>query len=77
MFYRENLERIVEKTRDEQLRAVCRVIYNVVCTVIVRYSIYIVHTFICTYIRTLPACACSDQVGQLALTAPTHARLSA
>ena len=25
----------------------------------------------------LPACACSDQVGQLALTAPTHACLTA
>ena len=31
-----------------------------------------IHTYV-----ALPACTCSDQVGQLTLTAPTHARLSA
>ena len=44
VFYRENLERVIERTRDIQLRAVCRVIYGVVCTVIARFEYSVVHT---------------------------------
>ena len=45
VFYRENLERVIERTRDIQLRAVCRVIYGVVCTVIARFEYSVVHTY--------------------------------
>ena len=52
VFYRENLERVIERTRDIQLRAVCRVIYGVVCTVIARFEYSVVHTYT-IYIATV------------------------
>ena len=36
MFYRENLERHLERKRMTELRAVCKVIYGVILTVITR-----------------------------------------
>ena len=36
MFFRENLERVLERNRDTALREVCRVIYHVILTVIAR-----------------------------------------
>ena len=36
MFYRENLERALEKHRNTELREVCRKIYFVILTVIAR-----------------------------------------
>ena len=36
VFYRENLERVLEKQRDTELRAVCRIIYHVILTVVTR-----------------------------------------
>ena len=36
MFYRENLEHLLEMHRDNELRAVCRIIYNVILTVVTR-----------------------------------------
>jgi myosin X len=44
VFYRENLERVIERMRDIQLRAVCRIIFGVVCTVIARFEYSIVYT---------------------------------